>query len=298
MVEKKVVGPINDETVNTVQGGINFITKLVIGGLIIVLLILIVNNSIVAIGPGQRGILTMFGKPMGIMDEGLNFKVPIVQGVAVMSLKTMKYEAQASAASKDLQDVSASVALNYHLDGTKVLDLYRNVGTNDIIESTIIQPAVQESVKASTAQYNAEQLITERPIVKGIIEDSLRTRLNERGIYVETISITNFEFSQQFTQAIELKQVAQQNALKAERDLQRIKIEADQAKAEAEGIANATLTRAIAEASAIIVQGKALRENQEIISLRSIEKWNGVLPMVNGGNIPFILDIGRLQNSS
>jgi regulator of protease activity HflC (stomatin/prohibitin superfamily) len=298
MVEKKVVGPINDETVNTAQGGINFITKLVIGGLIIVLLILIVNNSIVAIGPGQRGILTMFGKPMGIMDEGLNFKVPIVQGVAVMSLKTMKYEAQASAASKDLQDVSASVALNYHLDGTKVLDLYRNVGTNDIIESTIIQPAVQESVKASTAQYNAEQLITERPIVKGIIEDSLRTRLNERGIYVETISITNFEFSQQFTQAIELKQVAQQNALKAERDLQRIKIEADQAKAEAEGIANATLTRAIAEASAIIVQGKALRENQEIISLRSIEKWNGVLPMVNGGNIPFILDIGRLQNSS
>jgi len=286
----------SEDVVEKLQGGINLGTKIVVGILGLLFLLLIVNNSIVAIGAGHRGVLTMFGKPIGILDEGLNFKVPIVQGVAVMSLKTLKYEAQASSASKDLQDVSASVALNYHLDGSETLELYRTIGTNDIIESTIIQPAVQESVKAATAKYNAEQLIEERPLVKAHIEDSLRSRLGERGIYVETISITNFEFSQQFTQAIEQKQVAQQNALKAERDLQRIKIEAEQDVAHAQGQANATLTKAIAEAQAIDIQGKALKENQEVVVLRSVEKWNGVLPMVNGGNIPFILDMSKMQS--
>jgi len=260
--------------------------------------LMVLNSTIVAIGAGHRGVLTQFGKPIGMYDSGLNFKIPLIQGMTVMSIQTLKYEAQASAASKDLQDVSTAIALNYHLDGSQIMKLYTDVGTNDIIESTIIQPAIQESVKASTAQYNAEQLITERPIVKLTIEDSLRKRLGEKGIIVETLSLTDFKFSDQFSQAIEQKQVAQQNAQKAENVLQQVTIEAKQKVAQAQGEANATLTKAMAEAQAIDIQGTALRNNQQVVTLRTIEKWNGILPTVfsgNGQSMPFIFDMSKVQ---
>lgn len=282
------------EGVKTVRSGLKWV------GIIVLFFIglMVLNSTMVTIGAGHRGVLTQFGKPIGVFDEGLSFKIPIIQGVTVMSVQTLKYEAQAGAASKDMQDVSTAVALNYHLDGSKVTDLYRTIGTNDIIESTILQPAIQESVKASTAQYNAEQLITERPIVKLTIEESLRNRLSEKGIIVETLSLTDFKFSPEFTQAIEQKQVAQQNAQKAENDLLRISVEARQQVAQAQGIANATLTKATAEAQAIEIQGKALRENQQVVTLRTVEKWNGILPTVfsgNGQSMPFIFDMSKVQ---
>jgi len=282
------------EGVKTVRSGLKWV------GIIVLFFIglMVLNSTMVTIGAGHRGVLTQFGKPVGVFDEGLSFKIPIIQGVIVMSVQTLKYEAQAGAASKDMQDVSTAVALNYHLDGSKVTDLYRTIGTNDIIESTILQPAIQESVKASTAQYNAEELITERPIVKLTIEESLRNRLSEKGIIVETLSLTDFKFSPEFTQAIEQKQVAQQNAQKAENDLLRISVEARQQVAQAQGIANATLTKATAEAQAIEIQGKALRENQQVVTLRTVEKWNGILPTVfsgNGQSMPFIFDMSKVQ---
>ena len=282
------------EGVKTVRSGLKWV------GIIVLFFIglMVLNSTMVTIAAGHRGVLTQFGKPVGVFDEGLSFKIPIIQGVIVMSVQTLKYEAQAGAASKDMQDVSTAVALNYHLDGSKVTDLYRTIGTNDIIESTILQPAIQESVKASTAQYNAEELITERPIVKLTIEESLRNRLSEKGIIVETLSLTDFKFSPEFTQAIEQKQVAQQNAQKAENDLLRISVEARQQVAQAQGIANATLTKATAEAQAIEIQGKALRENQQVVTLRTVEKWNGILPTVfsgNGQSMPFIFDMSKVQ---
>jgi regulator of protease activity HflC (stomatin/prohibitin superfamily) len=282
------------EGVKTVRSGLKWV------GIIVLFFIglMVLNSTMVTIGAGHRGVLTQFGKPIGVFDEGLSFKIPIIQGVIVMSVQTLKYEAQAGAASKDMQDVSTAVALNYHLDGSKVTDLYRTIGTNDIIESTILQPAIQESVKASTAQYNAEQLITERPIVKLTIEESLRNRLSEKGIIVETLSLTDFKFSPEFTQAIEQKQVAQQNAQKAENDLLRISVEARQQVAQAQGIANATLTKATAEAQAIEIQGKALRENQQVVTLRTVEKWDGHLPTVfsgDGQTMPFIFDMSKVQ---
>jgi regulator of protease activity HflC (stomatin/prohibitin superfamily) len=281
---------------NEIPKGVRTIAKWIFGGLAVIILLTIVSWTIVPIGAGNRGVLTQFGKPIGVFDSGLNFKAPVIQGVIVMSIQTLKYEAHASAASKDLQDVSTAVALNYHLDGSKVMELYTNVGTNDIIEATLIQPAVQESVKATTAEFNAEELITERPLVKGRIDDVLRLRLGERGIFVETISITDFKFSPDFTAAIEAKQVAQQNALKAENDLNRIKVEAQQVVAKAQGDANGTLTKAYAEALAIKVQGDALKENQQVVTLRQIEKWNGILPNVmTGGNSPFIFDLSKVQ---
>lgn len=286
---------ILDEPIEISDKGVTKISRLVGVFVLLIVVAFVLNNTVVQIPAGSKGVLMMFGKPTYIMDEGLNFKIPIVQSVQLMSIRTLKYEAKPSAASKDLQDVFATVALNYHLAEGETLNLYRNIGTNEMVEETIIQPAVQESVKATTAQYNAEQLITERPVVKGLIEENLKKRLGERGVLVETISITDFQFSPSFTQAIEQKQVAQQNALKAERDLERIKIEAEQIKAQAEGQANATLTKAVAEATAIGLQGKALRENQDVITLRSVEKWNGQLPLVTGSDIPFILNLQDLK---
>jgi regulator of protease activity HflC (stomatin/prohibitin superfamily) len=160
------------------------------------------------------------------------------------------------------------------------------------VESTIIYPAVQEAVKASTAQYNAEELITQRATVKLQIENNLRERLASRGVFVESLAITNFQFSSEFSKAIESKQVAQQDALRSERILEKVRIEADQAKAQAEGIANATLTNAIAEAEAIRIQGKALQENAGVIQLRAIEKWDGRLPnFMANDNMPFIMNM-------
>jgi len=270
------------------------ISLLIVAGIIIYLIF----ESVAIIGAGERGVLLQFGRPVIILDEGLNFKIPIVNTVKILDIKTLKYETESSAASKDLQDVKTKVALNYHLDATKVIDLYRTLGSNKVIEQTIISPAVQESVKASTALFNAEELITERAKVKSKIEDILRGRLTERGLFVETLSITDFQFSPEFANAIEQKQVATQLVLKAQRDLDRIKIEAEQVRTAAQGDADAKLIKAKAEAQAIIVQGEALRTNPEIIELREIEKWDGVLPKISGGDIPFILDIKQLDAAS
>jgi regulator of protease activity HflC (stomatin/prohibitin superfamily) len=193
-----------------------------------------------------------------------------------MSVQTQKYSATASSASKDLQDVSTEVTLNYRIEPTKANWVYQNLGLD--YENRIIQPAIQEAVKASTAQFTAEELITQRPAVKAKIESALRDRLLNYEIIMETVSITDFRFSPQFTAAIESKVTAVQQALKAENDLKRIQVEAQQAVATAQGQANATITKAVAEAQAISITGKALRENPQLVQLEWVKKWAGTLP--------------------
>ena len=217
---------------------------------------------------GSKGILLEWGKVKGELNEGFNFKIPIMQDAVIMSVQTQKYETNSTSASSDLQDVHTTIALNYKVQESTVTDLYRNVGIH--YESSVIDPAVQESVKASTASYTAEELITKRESVKSRIQDALSFRLLKYGIEVQTVSITDFKFSDQFTTAIEAKVTAEQNALKAQNDLTRIKTEAEQQIAIASGQANATLTKALAEATAIKIQGDALRENSQVVSLRMI----------------------------
>lgn len=234
------------------------------GGAALLVLFLIIG-TIVIIPAGNRGVMLTFGKATATVNEGLNFKMPLVQSVAIMSVQTQKYEADASAASKDLQDVTTKVALNFHLTEDNVLAVYRDLGVE--FASRIIQPAVQESVKASTAQFTAEELITKRPLVKEKIDAMLTERLGKYGIIVDTISITEFQFSTQFTQSIEAKVVAQQNALKAENDLQRIKVEAEQKIASAQ-----------AEAESLRLVNEQLKNSPLALQLRIVEKWTGILP--------------------
>lgn len=245
-------------------------------GLMMVGLIIFSAFSVYQIDAGERGVLLTWGKPsMEVLGEGLGFKLPIAQEVKKVNIQTQKYEASASAASKDLQIVTSTIATNYHLESSQVPLLYQEVGIN--YQERIIQPLEQEIVKSITAKYTAEELITKREEVRNEIKDSLHDRLINRGIVVEEVSIVNFDFSKSFNDAIEAKVTAEQQKLKAENDLKRIKVEAEQ-----------KITQAEAEAESLRIQSNALRENKDVLELRAIEKWDGKLPLVTGGAVPFI----------
>ena len=198
-----------------------------------------------------------------------------------VDVKVQKSESEAAAASSDLQDVSSRVALNYHIIPDKANVVYQTIGV--AFKERIIDPAVHEVVKAVTAKYTAEELITKRPAVSDAMKTALTERLLMHNIAVDAFSIVGFSFSKIFMEAIESKQTAEQLALKARRDLERIKIEADQkittAKAEAESL---RLQRA--NISTDLIELRRVEAN-----LKAIEKWNGVLPQVTGaGAVPFI----------
>jgi len=258
-----------------------FDKKLITTGVVVVVVLILLFTSIVIVGAGQRGVLLTFGKPGELaLTEGLHFKIPFAQKVIKIDVKTQKYEADSSAASRDLQVVSTKIAVNYHLVPELTPELYKTIGVT--YQDRVIQPAVQEVVKATTAQFTAEELITKRADVKDKIKELLQERLIQRGIIVEEISITNFDFSESFNSAIEEKVTAEQLKLKAARDLERIIIEKEQ-----------IITQAEAEAQSLKLQKMEI--TPDLIKLRqievqrtAIEKWNGVLPQVTGGAIPFI----------
>lgn len=222
----------------------------------VILVLITVFGGIVITPAGHVNVLLQFGKVAGTKPEGLSFKMPIIEGVETMSLQTQLYTEQASAASKDLQDVNTTVAINYRVDPTYVAELYRTLGIHYI--DKIAAPAVQEVVKEITARYNAEDMILRRADVKNDITNSLSQRLRERGIITETVNITDFKFSAVFTQAIESKVSALQAVLEAENKLERVKVEAQQAKAQAEGEAQAAVARAEGQVKAIEILKAAL----------------------------------------
>jgi regulator of protease activity HflC (stomatin/prohibitin superfamily) len=238
-----------------------------------------VLNPTVFVPAGSRGILLEWGQVKSVLPEGLNFKIPIVQSAVLIVVQTQKFEAESTAASKDLQNVHTKVALNYHLSPDAVGKLYRDVGMD--YSDRVISPAVQESVKAATATYTAEQLITQRAMVKERIDHLLTERLVKYDVTVETTSITDFQFSDIFTQSIESKVTAEQLALKAENDLIRIKTEAQQ-----------KIESAKAEAESLRIQNEQLQKSKDVLALRWIEKWNGQLPMVYGGDSNLLLNMG------
>jgi len=250
--------------------------SVVLGFVALVVIFILALGSFYVISAGERGIILTWGKPSDIpASEGLHFKYPVAQNVVKMDIKTQKYEAAASAASKDLQVVSTNIAVNYHLVAERTPILYQEIGI--AYQDRIIQPAVQEVVKAATAKFTAEELITRRAEVKEDIKALLKERLQGRDIIVEDISITDFDFSESFNAAIESKVTAEQNALQAKNKLSQIEYEAKQ-----------TITKAEAEAESIRIQSLALRENKDILQLRAIEKWDGILPKVTAGATPFI----------
>jgi prohibitin 2 len=248
---------------------------LVGGGLAVV--VSLIGGLFTTIPAGNVGVVIRFGGVTGAaLTQGLQTKAPFIDSVVRMSIKTQVYGAKATAASQDLQDVGTDIAVNYHLNADSAVDVYKTLGLNYI--ETIAAPAVQETVKEITAKFLAEDLILRRDAVKAAITDSLVLRLQGRGIIVETISITNFEFSPVFSAAIEAKVAALQAVLEAQNKLERVKVEAQQAEAQAKGLANARIAQATGEAEYIrIITEAQVNSNKAIAGSLSPEVLQYIL---------------------
>lgn len=238
---------------------------------LVVIVLLLISPILGAwgiVGAGSVGVVTRLGAVNRVVTPGFAIKIPLIEYIHLMETRTQKEQADASSASKDLQEVKATIALNYHLRGEKAVEVYQNIGTDYKIR--VIDPAMQEAFKATTAKFTAEELIGKREAVKQQALNELKDRLNSYNVIVDNFNIINFDFSTEFNQAIEQKQVAQQN-------LERAKLEAQTAQTQAQGQANAQ---------------KALKDtgslSPEYLEFLALQKWNGVLPTVTGNGVPFI----------
>jgi regulator of protease activity HflC (stomatin/prohibitin superfamily) len=258
-----------------------FIPQLIV--LAIVVLAFYSFAPFTSVPAGSEGVVTVFGQVQtDALDPGLHLINPLAK-VVNLSTRLQKAESEGDAASRDLQQVTTHIALQYHIDPKRVTGFYQRVGTN--YEATVISPQVQETFKAVTARYTAEELITRREDVRASIRTLIDSKLGELtggALVVDDFSITNFAFSHNFSAAIEAKQEAEQLALKAKRDLERVQVEAQQKVALAQ-----------AEAESLRLQKQEI--TPDLIKLReievqrqAIEKWDGHLPNVNGGAVPFI----------
>ena len=265
--------------------------KAVLVGIILLIIIgVVASASVQIVESGNRGVLLHWSAvdiTSPPLDEGLHFVTPFQDSVVNIEVRTMKFVKSTSSASKDLQTVSTEVTVNYRPSPNSVHTLYKEIGLD--YENRVIQPAVEEVVKQVTAQYNAAELITKRPQVKSDIESEITTRLNVYNIITDVISITDFQFSVLFAQAIESKVEAEQKAQKAENDLIRIEVEARQLEAQAEGLAAANIAEARGEAEAIAIINQALSTNPNYLEWLKTQAWDGKLPLVVGeGGTPFI----------
>lgn len=250
-------------------------------GVVFLLFLLWALAPFATVPAGHRGVMTTFGNPSNdVLSEGIHFRVPIAQKLNLVNVSIQKGEGEGDAASRDLQTVHTRIALNYHVKPEAAVSVFRDLGNEP--GQRIIIPSVQEAVKAVTARFTAEELIAKRTDVRDQIIAQLRERLARHGVVVDEFSIVNFNFSKSFNDAIEAKTTAEQLKLKAERDLQRIEVEAKQRVAQAR-----------AEAESLAVQRQQV--TPELIRLRemenqrlAIEKWDGKLPNVAGGALPFI----------
>jgi regulator of protease activity HflC (stomatin/prohibitin superfamily) len=250
---------------------------------VVIACLIVVAGSTGSVGAGQRGVLLRFGAVTGeVKEEGLYFKVPFAEQVVLMSTQIQKYSAPASASSKDLQVVTTEVSLNYQLEGSKVGETYRNMRQE--YENRVIQPFIQEAVKSTAANFDAEQLITQRPRVKAELQDLITKRLAPLGIGVVELSITDFRFTQVFQDSIEAKVKAVQQALEAENALRRVGFEAQQA------IVKATAEAKGLELQKVQITAQLLDLRRIEVQGRAVEKWNGVMPTVvtSGGPVPML----------
>lgn len=242
-----------------------------LGGLVLIILLF---GAFFTIPAGYCGVLTTFGAVgNNVLEPGLHFKLPIVQGVVKMNVQVQKNEQVEDAASLDLQQVKTTIATNWNITDSDAPWIYQKIGLQGALSERIFQPVVSNAVKAVVAHYNAEELVTKRDQVRLQIEELIRTNLKPYHVNVDVagVSITDFQFSADYASAIEQKQVAQQRAQQAEYELQQAKVEAERQVAQAQGQA---------EAQKLLQQTLTT----QLIQQQAISKWDGHLPSVVGGN--------------
>jgi regulator of protease activity HflC (stomatin/prohibitin superfamily) len=244
--------------------------------------IMLVIASVTIVSAGHVGVQVTLGTVnQETLTEGLHFVNPI-SSVKEVEVRVVKADLKgAQAGTKDLQVVHTDIVVNYRIDGAKAANMYKEFGLD--LENKILLPAINETFKAVTAHYNSEELITKRDEVSHTIHTDLQNKVGKYGLDISEISLVNFGFSAEYQAAIEQKVIATQSKLKAEQDLARIKVEADQRIAQADG-----------EAKAIAIQAQAIQSNggAQYVQLQAIEKWDGKLPNTMSGVVPFI-NVGK-----
>ena len=261
--------------------------KLIIIGAAVIFVLIILLNSFTVVQAGHTGVVVTMGSVNeGVLQEGIHFKVPFVQNVVKIDNRIQKLEVNTEAFSKDLQSVKTVLAINYRVDTAKSYSIYKNIGAD--YENVLVVPAVNEVLKAITSQYTAEESVTNRVLISDGLVKGLNEKLNDLGLYITDVNIIDFDFSEAFITAIEEKQVAQQQLLKAETEKQtaitNAQASAEAAKIKAEGDAKAN---------------KLLNDSltDKVLENKKIDKWNGELPKVSGSGST-IIDYGDLNGSS
>jgi len=289
-----------------VPGNVKKLTgTLVILLIIAVAAITVASTAMVRVPSGYRGVLLTWGKvEETVLPEGLSFKVPFSQEVVLMNVQIQKTESTEATATMDLQEVSTTVVVNYRLQPGSVNQIYRDL--RDDYVSRVIKPNIEESLKATTAEYRAEELITKRALVKATFDDILAERLAIFNIDVTSVSLTDFQFSSSFMAAIEAKVIAEQQALQAKNELEKIRYEAQQQIIQAEAEKNATIARALGEAQAQIIDANATAQAISIITAQMtdeyanylwLKQWNGALPLVyTSDQQGLIIDVSEFLN--
>jgi prohibitin 1 len=267
------------------------------GGIIATLLIFISFNSFIVINPGQAGVLSVLGKAQnGALLEGIHFKPPLVSTVDVYDVTVQKFEVPAQSATKDLQDLTASFAINFRLDAVQVAQIRRTQGTLQNIVAKIIAPQTQESFKIAAAKRTVEQSITQRNELKQDFDNALNERLAKYGIIVLDTSVIDLNFSPEFARAVEEKQIAEQRAQRAVYIAQ-----------EAEQQAQADVNRAKgkAEAQRLLAETLKAQGGELVLQKEAIEAWREggakmpnvlVMGSKNQGSVPFLFNLGDVQN--
>jgi len=232
---------------------------------VVILLALLCVRTVEA---GQVGVITRFGEVNRTVQSGLAFKLPWpIESLHPMDTRIQKQQEEANAATSDLQDVSATLAVNYALNREEATRVYKEIGAE--YRDRVVVPAVQESFKAATAEYTAAELLTKRPEVKQKALETIKRRIEPYGIRVEDISIVNFSFGTEFTQAIEAKQVAAQEAERAKFNLERARLDAEAQNAQKQSL------------------------SPELLQKMAIDKWDGKMPQYVGSGTVFNIPLSQ-----
>src|SRR2546430_12175672 len=261
--------------------------KIVAGIITLIVIIVFMIESVVVVEAGHRGVVLYVGAVENrVLGEGIHFIIPFAEQVVPLEVRTLKFQADASAASNDLQEVQTTIALNYHISPSQANIIYQQLGADYAVR--IIAPTIQESVKASVAKFNAEELITKRATAKALIAQTISNTLSARDIVVETVFITDFKFSQAFANQVESKVVAFQKYLTEQNNLKAVQVVANQTVVQANATARANVARANGESQAIKIITVQLKQSPQYLQWLSINRWNGQMPYALGsGAVPF-----------
>ncbi len=258
------------------------VRNIVLAVVLTLAVLIVALNSLVQVPAGHTGVVLQFGAVSSeVLSAGLHGKIPFVTRVVNIDNRVLKAEVDSTSASSDLQNVESTIAVNYRVTPASSAALYRDVGLG--FEDVIVKPAIQECVKAVTARFTAEELITQRQTVSEQMRSELQQKIGSYGLNIEIFNIISFEFSEEFNAAIEAKQTAQQNALKAEQDLTRIKVEAQQ-----------QIEKAKAEAESYKLKNQEI--TKETLLMEWINKWDGKLPAVSSDS-QMMLDLSELLSA-